>query len=175
MEAFDAEQSELLARMAPVRSGAGGADHDRTRGEQAQGERADEVDVRLIGSAIARARFELDGLDSWRRDPWFYLDQTIGTVFDLLLRPAPIDPQRSRELLVRLESFGATLAAARENLEGHLALELADIANQVAPGAGPDFLSSVARLAPFIGPIGPAGSNRRPSSLPESSGRTPDG
>ncbi len=152
VEAFDADQSELLAGVAAARSGAGGADHVRTRGEQAQGERADEVDIRLIGSAIARARFELDGLDSWRRDPWFYLDQTIGTVFDLLLRPAPIDQQRSRELLVRLESFGATLAAARENLEGHVALELADITNQVAPGAGPDLLSSVARLAPFIGP-----------------------
>ena len=115
-------------------------------------ERADEVDVRLIGSAIARARFELDGLASWRRDPWFYLDQTIGTVFDLLLQPAPVDRQRCRELLVRLDSFGATLAAARENLEGHLALELADIANQVAPGAGPDLLSSLARLAPLVSP-----------------------
>jgi hypothetical protein len=152
VEAFDAEQSELLARVAAVRSDAGGADHDRTRGERAQGERADEVDIRLIGSAIARARFELDGLAPWRRDPWFYLDQTIGTVFDLLLRPAPVDQQRSRELLVRLQSFGATLAAARENLEGHLTLELADAANQVAPGAGPDLLSSVARLAPLVGP-----------------------
>ena len=58
--------------------------------------------MRLIGSAIARARFELDGIESWRRDPWFYLDQTIGTVFDVLLRPPPIDERRCAELLVRV-------------------------------------------------------------------------
>ena len=81
-------------------------------------DRADEVDLRLIGSAIARVRFELEGIASWRRDPWFYLDQTIGTVFDLLLPPPPIDERRCAELIVRLESFGATLAAGRENCAG---------------------------------------------------------
>jgi Bacterial protein of unknown function (DUF885) len=161
VEAFEAEHAEILARVAALRSGAGhadgewaeeGADGEPADAERAREERADEVDVRLIGSAIAHTRFELDGLSSWRRDPWFYLDQTIGTVFDLLVRPAPIDEQRCRELLVRLESFGATLAGARENLAGHLALELAEVAHQVAPGAGADLLSSVAGLAPFVGP-----------------------
>ena len=79
IEAFEAEHRALPSGLAKAGPGAGNAD------------RADEVDVRLIGSAIARARFELDGIESWRRDPWFYLDQTIGTVFDLLLRPPPVD------------------------------------------------------------------------------------
>ncbi len=157
VEAFESEHTELLGRLAGARSGAGGAEEQPASEksafeERAHEERADEVDVRLIGSAIARARFELEGLAAWRRDPWFYLDQTIGTVFDLLLRPAPIDQQRCRDLVVRLESFGATLAGARENLAGHLALELAEIAHQVAPGAGPDLLSSVASLSAFVGP-----------------------
>ena len=106
----------------------------------------------MIGSAIARARFELDGIESWRRDPWFYLDQTIGTVFDVLLRPPPIDERRCAELLTRLGSFGATLAAARENCSGHLVLELAEIAHQTAPEAGPDLVKSLAELEPFVGP-----------------------
>jgi hypothetical protein len=140
IEAFDVEHRALLERMAEVSTGTGSA------------HRADEVDLRLIGSAIARARFELDGIASWRRDPWFYLDQTIGTVFDLLLPPAPVDEGRCRELVVRLESFDATLAAARENCAEHLALELAEIANETAPAAGADLVTSVAALAPFVGP-----------------------
>lgn len=132
--AFEAEQSTMLAQLGP------GVD------------RADEVDLRLIGSAIARARFELDGMASWRQDPWFYLDQTIGTVFDLLLPPPPIDEQRCTELLVRLGSFGATLAAGRENGAGHLALELTDAALEVAPSAGAKLMASLAALAPFISP-----------------------
>src|SRR2546423_15684184 len=34
-----------------------------------------QVDYRLIGSAIARAHWELEILSSWRRNPNFYLDQ----------------------------------------------------------------------------------------------------
>jgi hypothetical protein len=114
-------------------------------------DRADEVDLRLIGSAMARARFELDGMASWRRDPWFYLDQTIGTVYDLLLPPPPIGDRRCAELVVRLESFATTLAAGRENCAGELALELAEIANEVAPRAGRDLIASLGELRPLVG------------------------
>ncbi len=111
----------------------------------------DEVDLRLVGSAIARARFELEGVASWRSDPWFYIDQTVGTIYDLLLPPPPIGDRRCQELVVRLESFGATVAAARANCNGHLALELAEAANEVAAGAGRDLAASLAELLPFIG------------------------
>ena len=136
---FEAEHRALVAGL-----------HDVVSAGKA--ERGDEVDLRLIGSAIARARFELDGTASWRQDPWFYLDQTLGTVYDLLLPLPPIDEQRSTELLVRLESFGATLAAARDNLGEHLALELAEAANEVAPTAGANLLDSLGELAPVVGP-----------------------
>jgi hypothetical protein len=145
IENFAAEQEALVARVSQAHTG------EATPGTAADS-RADEVDVRLIGSAIARARFELDGIASWRRDPWFYLDQTIGTVFDVLLPPPPIDQRRCEELLVRLKSFGATLAAGKENCTGHLARELAEIAHEMAPAAGPALMASVAELAPFAGP-----------------------
>ena len=113
--------------------------------------RSTEVDLRLIGSAIARAQFEIDVLRPWQRDPWFYLDQTVGTVYDLLLPPPPIDDGRCAELLVRLQSFEATLEAGRDNCAGELASELGAMAHEVAPMAGTDLARSLAELAPFVG------------------------
>ena len=155
LEAFDREHRALRARLDIVTggTGTGGTGTGGTRtGGTGTADRADEVDLRLIGSAIARARFEVEGIASWRRDPWFYLDQTVGTVFDLLLPPPPIDERRCAELLLRLGSFGATLAAGRENCAEHLALELAAIAHDVAPTAGADLVASLAALGPFVGP-----------------------
>ena len=54
------------------------------------------TDARLLASACARVRWELDVVASWERDPWFYLDQTVGTVFDLLVLPTPFTVARSR-------------------------------------------------------------------------------
>ena len=42
--------------------------------------RADQVDYRLMGSALARVHWELDVTRGWRRNPLFYLDQTVGAV-----------------------------------------------------------------------------------------------
>src|ERR1700690_995212 len=36
-----------------------------------------QVDHRLIGSALARVRWELDILKRWQRDPNFYIEQTV--------------------------------------------------------------------------------------------------
>jgi hypothetical protein len=41
---------------------------------------AEQVDRRLLGSALARVRWELDGVRLWRRDPGFYLAQTLGAL-----------------------------------------------------------------------------------------------
>ncbi len=122
-----------------------------TRGEAV----ARYVDARLLASALARVRFELDAVASWRRDAWFYLDQTIGTVFDALLTPPPFGEARVDELLGLLQSFGATLAAARENLAGCLADELARSALVVAPSAGRDLTEALDALAAHLG--SPAG------------------
>lgn len=76
-----------------------------------------QVDRRLIGSVLARVRWELDILRSWQRDPSFYVDQTLGVVFDALLPPPPFDPTRADEVLRLLTSIPATLEAARANLD----------------------------------------------------------
>ena len=76
-----------------------------------------QVDYRLMGSALARVRWELDILRGWRRNPVFYVAQTIGGIFEILLPPPPFDEVRSRQVLLRMRSIPATVAAARENLD----------------------------------------------------------
>jgi uncharacterized protein (DUF885 family) len=74
------------------------------------------VDYRLIGSALARVRWELDIEQSWRRSPLFYVDQTLGAVYVLLLPPPPFSADRQQQIVERMNSIPATLAAARQNL-----------------------------------------------------------
>src|SRR5678809_1168378 len=53
-----------------------------------------QVDYRLISSAIARVRWELDVTRSHEVNPDFYVHQTLGAIFLLLLSPDPFDPDR---------------------------------------------------------------------------------
>ncbi|HEY0162543.1 MAG TPA: DUF885 family protein [Edaphobacter sp.] len=77
---------------------------------------ADQIDYRLLGSAIARVYWELDVMPMWRENPDFYLQQSLGSVYATLLPPAPFSAARQSELLSRIERVPATLKAARENL-----------------------------------------------------------
>jgi hypothetical protein len=77
---------------------------------------ARQVDVRLIGSALQRVRFELDIERGWQRDPNFYVAQTLGAVFELLLPPPPISDVRAKEILLRMKRVPQTLAEGRANL-----------------------------------------------------------
>ena len=74
------------------------------------------VDYRLLGSAIARVRWELDIVQSHSRNPLFYVDQTLGSVYVLLLPPPPFSPERARQLVARMSAIPATVQAAEENL-----------------------------------------------------------
>ena len=76
----------------------------------------DQVDYRLLGSAMARVRWELEVAPDWRQNPFFYVEQTLGSVYVLLLPPPPISAPRQDEVLARMERVPATLIAARENL-----------------------------------------------------------
>ena len=76
----------------------------------------DQVDYRLLGSAIARVRWELSIEQTWRRDPEFYVDQTLGSVFALLLQPPPFSPLRQQQIVDRMRQIPATIRAAKENL-----------------------------------------------------------
>lgn len=76
-----------------------------------------QVDRRLLRAAIQRVFWELEVLESPHRDPLFYLHQTLGSVFELLLISSPVDADRARNLLLRLERFPHTLEAAQTNLD----------------------------------------------------------
>jgi hypothetical protein len=76
----------------------------------------DQVDYRLLGSAIARVRWELSIEQTWKRDPDFYVDQTLGSVSALLLQPPPFSPLRQQQIVDRMRQIPATVRAAQENL-----------------------------------------------------------
>lgn len=77
---------------------------------------AAQVDYRLIGSAVARVRWELTIEQRWKRNPQFYIDQTLGSVFALLLTPPPFSEARQQAIVARMRRIPATLEAARANL-----------------------------------------------------------
>jgi uncharacterized protein (DUF885 family) len=76
----------------------------------------DQVDYRLLGSAIARVHWELVIEQSWKRNPNFYIDQSLGSVYALLLQPPPFSAARQQEILARLKQIPSTLQAAQTNL-----------------------------------------------------------
>jgi uncharacterized protein (DUF885 family) len=77
---------------------------------------AEQVDYRLIGSAIARVHWELDIERGWLRNPGFYVEQTVGSVFDSLTAPPPITAVRARIIEQRLARIPQTIADAKMNL-----------------------------------------------------------
>ena len=76
-----------------------------------------QVDYRLIGSALARVRWELDINPRWKRDPLFYLDQTLTALAEALTVPAPYDAACSREILTRIENIPSILEQGAANLD----------------------------------------------------------
>jgi hypothetical protein len=108
------------------------------------------VDHRLLRSALARVRWELDVLAMWQRQPRFYIDQSIGTVFDALTRPG-LDSDRAADVLRLLDTVPATLADARTNLTGHAVAAFARIAiDELA-----DIHGQVAEMAEHLAPLFP--------------------
>ncbi len=76
-----------------------------------------QTDYKLMGSAIARVHWELEVNPRWKRDPGFYLEQTLTAIEEALTVPAPYDESRSREILTRFENVPGILQQAEENLE----------------------------------------------------------
>jgi len=76
----------------------------------------EQVDYRLVGSAVARVRWELSIEQSWKRNPQFYVDQTLGSVYVLLLQPPPFSASRQQEIIARMRQIPATLQSAQKNL-----------------------------------------------------------
>lgn len=89
-----------------------------------------QVDYRLIGSALARVHFELNVICIHERNPGFYVDQTLGLLFLSLLKPPPFDEERSSTILNSLRSFRQSVTDGRENLLGKAIKPFALAANE---------------------------------------------
>ena len=73
------------------------------------------VDYQLIGSAIHRVYWELDYLKVWQQQPRFYIDQTAGVVFDLLL-PIQVNDEIVRDVVFALNFTEEILISGIKNL-----------------------------------------------------------
>lgn len=109
-----------------------------------------EVPRRLLASATARVRWELEIVRSWQRDPWFYLDQTLGHIFDVLLSPEPFDAARSADVVERLRWIPATLDTARYNLANTGIREFAELALGDSADAPEQLRTSIELLSPLL-------------------------
>lgn len=89
---------------------------------------AHEVDYRLMGSAMARVRWELDITRGWQRSPKFYVDQTLVAIFEELLRQGAFDQPRCTNLLHLLQSIPQTLENGKANLADQAAKPFAQAA-----------------------------------------------
>jgi uncharacterized protein (DUF885 family) len=76
-----------------------------------------QVDYKLIGSALSRVRWELEVNPRWKRDPNFYIEQTLTALAEALTIPAPYDEARRREILTRIENIPSILQQGLENLD----------------------------------------------------------
>src|SRR4029077_17798843 len=76
-----------------------------------------QVDYRLIGSALSRVRWELDVNPAWKRDPTFYIGQTLTALVEALTVPAPYDEARSRAILTRIQNIPSILEQGTANLD----------------------------------------------------------
>src|SRR6266487_4469462 len=87
-----------------------------------------QVDYRLVGSALSRVRWELDVNPRWKRDPNFYIAQTLTPVVEALTVAEPYDATRSREILQQGEEnlanppapFATVAIQALENIRPRL-------------------------------------------------------
>ena len=107
---------------------------------------ADRVDHRLLRSAMARVTWENDVL-LVHRLPRFWIDQALGPVFDVLLRPG-VDADRIAEVIRLLRAVPVTLSHAPSRTP---AREFAELALAELEGIG----ERVAACAEALGRVHP--------------------
>jgi uncharacterized protein (DUF885 family) len=76
-----------------------------------------QVDYKLTGSALSRVHWELDINPRWKRDPNFYIEQTLTALVEALTVAAPYDKARSKEILTRVENIPSILQQGEANLD----------------------------------------------------------
>lgn len=109
-----------------------------------------QVNGRLLGSALDRVEWELNLLRDWQTNPGFYLDQSLGAVYVLLLDSRPFDDDRAAALVGRLEAVPEVLASARQNLAGHAAAPFARVALELLDHAGDDLATAMSALESLL-------------------------
>lgn len=120
---------------------------------------ADQVDYRLLGSALARVHWELEINKRWERDPTFYVDQAITGLLEALLVPPPFNAQRSQEIVERMQNIPAIFRDGMSNL--HPAKPFADL----ALGELRDIRTKLTSVAREAGPMLTAGGDKPASAL----------
>jgi hypothetical protein len=108
---------------------------------------AAEVDYELMGSALSRVRWEMDLNPRWKRDPNFYVEQSLAAMVEALVVPPPFDKKRSDELLTRIRDIPGMVEAGQENLENPPA-PFAKVAIEALAGVKERLAGMTASLAP---------------------------
>ena len=114
-----------------------------------------QVDYRLIGSAIARVHWELNVTRGQERNPGFYIDQTLGLLFLSVLQPPPFTEKRSHAIVRCLQSFPATVANAKENLADHAIKPFALAALEKLVAVKSRLTKVGTELGPFLSGVSP--------------------
>ena len=94
-----------------------------------------QVDYRLMGSALARVRWELEINPRWQRDPSFYVDQTLTALLEVLVPPPPFSESRSQMIVDRMQEIPQIIESGKANLHpvrSFAALAIADL-QQIRP------------------------------------------
>jgi len=108
---------------------------------------ARQVDYQLMGSALARGRWELELNPRWKRDPNFYVDQCLAALVEALVVAPPLGPERSSELLIRIRNIPDIVRDGETNLENPPA-PFARVAVDALSGVKDKLTEMSASLAP---------------------------
>lgn len=115
-----------------------------------------QVDYRLIGSALARVHWELNILQGHERNPVFYIDQTLGMVFESLLRPPPFGEVRCEEIIRGIAGIPRTIDDARINLANKTVRPFASAAIDKLSDIGTRLRTVAQELSPLLSRAGAA-------------------
>ncbi|WP_405160904.1 DUF885 domain-containing protein [Nocardia sp. NBC_01499] len=108
------------------------------------------VDGRLLGSALAKVRWELELIRAWERDPGFYVQQSLGPIYIELLVSSPFDTARAAKVSALLRHVPLVLEQARENLTGHAGAPFARSTLRLLNETAGSLESAMTALVPFL-------------------------
>ncbi len=111
---------------------------------------SEQVDYRLIGSALARVRWEMDVLRSWERNPRFYVYQALGAFFEELLKNKPFDDKRSANIINCLKRVPKMLDVGKTNLARAAVKPFAAVTLEILRDIRRRLLSVARELKPLL-------------------------